>query len=689
MSTRRVVRAISLQISTALMLSCASPTQLWLVIDSNVPTIRTDATGMRTVAIEVSVDGEASPFFSQTHDLQATFSLPGFKLITPPRANESRRARVRVVGTLADGTELRQTALAAFGSGRRLRLDLFLARECAGAAQMACEAMGQSCGAGGRCVPIERMELPEYEGVNATDASAMDATTLDVASADAPNGEASMPVGTCTGAMAVSGAAGIAAPRLVAPISGSVASSPRPMFQWALPAGVTGGRVEVCSDPACATVIATFESSGTSIQASCDLPRGTSFFRVRANNGGAYGADTSAVWLLRIGWDSGLGTATYDGIDGDFNGDGLADLVVASGAAVRLVTGVRGGAPVEVALAAVTATPQAMELVGDINGDGVSDLAVATSTNLQIVYGARAGMTAPAPSTIAPPMGTTTFGSGGTRTLTAAGDVDGDGYSDFAVGAPASNSNVGAAFIVFGDPATPVIAPLGTGPGLRSLELYGMTLAGALDTTGDGRPEVLVGAPGDLSNAGKISVWTFRGRTAMNVSNINGPALNARMGQFPLGFADFNADTRADFAAQVNPSDQFYLGTGGGTFGAPRAFVVGAGKLTAVLSSADGSAGSDLVFFRNTAPIGVYVWRGGSTFDSTMESAPVAAPMGLTFGDKTGSTGDFNGDGLADFVQGTTTAPLVFVPGAPRALGAAVAISTTRTTAVTALTYGN
>jgi hypothetical protein len=156
----------------AVLPGCGSPTELWLLVDSNVRSGREDPRGLRAVRIEVSVDDEASPFFSQSHDLNANFALPGFKRVSAPRGQESRRARVRVTGTLADGTELRQTAVAAFGAGRRLRLDLFLASECAGAVQLQCEAMGQTCGRGGLCTPIERSNLDEYAG--AIDAGAIE-----------------------------------------------------------------------------------------------------------------------------------------------------------------------------------------------------------------------------------------------------------------------------------------------------------------------------------------------------------------------------------------------------------------------------------------------------------------------------------------------------------------------------------
>ena len=73
-------------------------------------------------------------------------------------------------------------------------------------------------------------------------------------------------IGMCPAAMPVMGAMGVAAPRLIYPLSGSVVSNARPTVQYRLPAGVTGGRVEFCSTRDCDTLLAAFESDSDRVR---------------------------------------------------------------------------------------------------------------------------------------------------------------------------------------------------------------------------------------------------------------------------------------------------------------------------------------------------------------------------------------------------------------------------------------
>jgi hypothetical protein len=234
---------------------------------------------------------------------------------------------------------------------------MLLARECVGPRQLVCEAMGQTCTVGGGCILIERRELPEFPG-NAEDSGVMpmDATTpmdatvpMDVAipPVDAIAFDGSM-FGMCPVAMPVAATGGEIAPRLIAPISGGVLTRRRPTFRWSLPAGVTGARLELCTDPRRATIASAFDATGSSFTVPCDLPPGVLFFRVRANNAGVFGSATSAVWQARVPPTS-TPADGVDGIDRDFNGDGIADLAYASGTEVILVEGVRGTIPREAA----------------------------------------------------------------------------------------------------------------------------------------------------------------------------------------------------------------------------------------------------------------------------------------------------------------------------------------------------
>ena len=86
------------------------------------------------------------------------------------------------------------------------------------------------------------------------------------------------------------------------------------------------------------------------------------------------------------------------------------------------------------------------------------------------------------------------------RSLSGAGDVNGDGYADVIVGA------TGQAYVFYGTSS-------GLGSAGRTLltgpfaDDYGRAVAGAGDVNGDGYADVLVGAPAFSSNSGRFYLY--------------------------------------------------------------------------------------------------------------------------------------------------------------------------------------
>ncbi len=79
--------------------------------------------------------------------------------------------------------------------------------------------------------------------------------------------------------------------------------------------------------------------------------------------------------------------------------------------------------------------------------------------------------------------------------LANAGDVDGDGYADVLVGAPAADSRRGRVYLYLGSPHGPAASPAWSAAGENEGDEFGRAVAGAGDVNGDGYADVLVAAP--------------------------------------------------------------------------------------------------------------------------------------------------------------------------------------------------
>ena len=241
--------------------------------------------------------------------------------------------------------------------------------------------------------------------------------------------------------------------------------------------------------------------------------------------------------------------------------------------------------------------------------------------------------------------------------LSAAGDVNGDGYGDIVVGAPFFNSpsfREGRAYVLFGPgPALPSQQPTflnGTNgfqvTGLAADDQLGASVAGLGDINGDGRADLAFGAPqaDPLGRAGAGAAYVVFGATGfpLNVSlaglnGTNGFTLVGEAAGFQCASAlapagDFNGDGRADFLV-----------------GAEKATVGGQtniGRVYLVFGSTNFPAALDL---------GVLDGTNGMVL--TGESASDSAGRALA------ALCDHNGDGRDDILIGAHTAPDFFSAG--------------------------
>lgn len=150
-----------------------------------------------------------------------------------------------------------------------------------------------------------------------------------------------------------------------------------------------------------------------------------------------------------------------------------------------------------------------------------------------------------------------------------AGDVNGDGKADFIVGAPFADpgglSMAGSAFIYSGTDGSLLFQKDGSATG----DAFGISTAGAGDINGDGKSDFIVGAnfadPGGVGYAG--SVFVYSGADGSLLFQKNGTAFFDNLGNSVAGAGDVNGDGKADFIVGA------YRADGGGLVDAGSAFV--------------------------------------------------------------------------------------------------------------------
>jgi hypothetical protein len=190
---------------------------------------------------------------------------------------------------------------------------------------------------------------------------------------------------------------------------------------------------------------------------------------------------------------------------------------------------------------------------GDVNGDGFVDLAVAAPSAMSetgrvyIYFGGEFGVPATPSVTLTGVGGTQGFFG---RAITSAGDVNDDGYGDLLIGAPGVGGNAGRAYVYLGSAAGPMAMPADTlnGPGAAG-SIFGVSVASVGDADGNGRPELVVGATGVNSGEGRAYVYavTSAGVPATPTVTLNGATgADTFFGRSVAAAGDVNGDGRPD-----------------------------------------------------------------------------------------------------------------------------------------------
>ncbi len=315
---------------------------------------------------------------------------------------------------------------------------------------------------------------------------------------------------------------------------------------------------------------------------------------------------------------------------------------------------------------------------GDVNGDGFSDVLSGALNN--DIGGTDAGRTYLFLNSLT---GTdiedlSFFGSDTEQlgsSVSSAGDVNSDGYDDFIIGAVGKDNYKGAAYIYYGGPLLDRIPDV-TMLGSAAFDEFGYSVSGAGDVNGDGFSDVIVGAKSNsavVTGGGRAFVF-FGGAAMNNVADVtmSGEAMNDYFGHTVSGAGDVNGDGYSDVVVGT-PYNDFNGGSSGKVYvylGGPLmnniADVVIMGTAGLFLGNSVSSAGDmdgdgyeDIIVGvegYQTNRGGAFIYHGGVLMNNTVDLILEGATDDDVFGTSVSGAGDVNGDGYSDVIVGASNA---------------------------------
>jgi FG-GAP-like repeat/Abnormal spindle-like microcephaly-assoc'd, ASPM-SPD-2-Hydin len=328
--------------------------------------------------------------------------------------------------------------------------------------------------------------------------------------------------------------------------------------------------------------------------------------------------------------DYGTGSQPFSVTSADVNGDGKADLIMATDSSVAVLIGRGDGAFSRGTDYLAGAVPMALT-TGDFNGDGKLDLAVANrGDNTVSVFLAKGnGLFAPAQSCAA----------GSVPRAIVAGDLNGDGRDDLVVADPT------CALIFPPCPTTGSVAVLlGNGDG---------TFAAPVLYPVSGYPVSV--ATGDFNKDGKLDVVVANGNSPGTVSVLLGKGdgtfqslVDYATAANPQGVTvgDFNGDGIQDLAvatAGFPGSVSILLGRSDGTFQQHVEYAIGRETISIAAADLNNDGKLDLAVVNNgDNTISVLLGNGDGTFQNQTTYNPGHVDITAL------AIGDFNGDGKPD-----------------------------------------
>ncbi len=388
------------------------------------------------------------------------------------------------------------------------------------------------------------------------------------------------------------------------------------------------------------------------------------------------------------GIDPGDGSGLSVSSAGDVNGDGFDDMLIGANHAdpngggsgeTYLVYGVASGIPASLDLSSLDgsngfvmngidasdSSGHSVSSAGDVNGDGFDDMLIGAdgadpngrySGETYLVYGAASGL--PASLNLSDLDGSNGFVMNGIdaldfsgRSVSSAGDVNGDGFDDMLIGANQADPHGGQSgetYLVYGAasgiPASLDLSSLNGSNGfvMNGIDAYdysGPSVSSAGDVNGDGFDDMLIGAFGaDPNGNSSGETYLVYGAASGIPASLDLSSLDGSNGFVMNGIDAFDfSGTSVSSAGDVN-GDGFDDMLIGASRGDPNGG--GSGETYLVYGAASGIPASlDLSSLNGSNG---FVMNGIDAYDYS----------GLSVS----SAGDVNGDGFDDMLIGANSA---------------------------------
>ncbi|MFA5772609.1 MAG: FG-GAP-like repeat-containing protein [Thermoplasmata archaeon] len=216
-----------------------------------------------------------------------------------------------------------------------------------------------------------------------------------------------------------------------------------------------------------------------------------------------------------------------------------------------------------------------------------------------------------------------------------AGDVNGDGYSDIIVGAPGYSSNTGIIYIYFGSGTTPLSNIMSGGNRISlsapaGARYFGISVSTLGDVNGDGYDDVIIGANGtNTAGTDAGSAYVFFGRPDIKTSPPTSPNMTL-LGEAAYNYFGYSVSTAGDI--NNDGYSDFIIGAPGYSSSKGRAYLYLGSKSPSAVAAGDPAL---LTGSSNNDRFGMSVsWAGkmdGDAYDDVIIGAPGSTNM-MTLG---------------------------------------------------------